>query len=101
MSSPAGDIVICRDFEGDPLVRRVWSVAEDGILVCTEENFQRSLREKAPPIAVRVPSEAAYRYDQHLLDQLVQASQDHTNGKELSALLWKRAEHYSYCQDQG
>lgn len=97
---PGNDIVICRDFENEALVRRVWSVVEDGILICTEESLQRSLEENKQPIVVRVPFEAAYKYDQRLLAQLLEASGEHANCAKPLVSLWQEAEPYHSQQFQ-
>lgn len=89
------NIILCRAAGDQPLVRRVWSVAEDGVLICTQENFQLWAEENIEPVLVKVPFNAAYRHNEQLFHQLnaiFQPGEDHNS--ELEAL-WLKAEPYN------
>jgi hypothetical protein len=88
------DIVLCRSFGNEPLVRIIWDVVKDGILVCRSENFDLLKSTQVDGMAVLAPSDAIYEYDEILFHQLDEAF--HNSGRHEGKLerLWRQAKRY-------
>jgi hypothetical protein len=50
-----GDIVVVLDYQDVPLDRRIWGDSGDGILVCTDDEYQRALATGGDPLYVGFP----------------------------------------------
>ncbi len=88
------DSVLCRAAGDQPLIRRVWSIADDGVLICTLENFQLWAEQEIKPIVVKAPFGAIYKYDEQLFQQLQKAFRP-TEGRNAELeQLWLNAEPY-------
>ena len=58
-----GDKVIVRTFRGQPLIRRVWEVAQDVVFICSEENYKALSSGEDGLLPVGFPREYVYRYN--------------------------------------
>ncbi len=85
------DIVICRSFGDEPLVRIVWSITKEGILISTQESFHLWKKANVDPEVVLAPFDAIYQYDEDLFRRLQEAF--HSPGSQSAELeqLWQQA----------
>jgi len=54
------DVVLCRSFGNEPLVRVVWSITEEGILICGQDSLDLSKQTQSDAVPVLAPFEAIY-----------------------------------------
>ena len=88
------DVVLCRSFGNEPLVRAVWSITKEGILICGQESLDLSKKIQADTVQVLAPFDAIYEYDEDLFRQLDKAFQNSgDDGTELEQL-WRQARPY-------
>ncbi len=88
------DVVLCRSFGNEPLVRVAWSITKEGILICEQESLDQSERTQADTLQVLAPFDAIYEYDEDLFNQLDKAFRNAANdGTELEQL-WRQARPY-------
>ena len=88
------DVVLCRSFGNEPLVRVALSITKEGILICGQDGLDPSEKTPADIVPVLAPFDAIYEYDEDLFRQLDEAfrnSGDH--GTELEQL-WRQARPY-------
>ncbi len=88
------DVVLCRSFGNEPLVRVVWTITKEGILICEQDSLDPLKKTQADIVPVLAPFDAIYEYDEDLFRQLDEAfrnSGDH--GTELEQL-WRQARPY-------
>lgn len=88
------DVVLCRAAGDQPLIRRVWSIADDGVFICTQQNFQLWEEQEFEPVAVKVPFGAVYEHDEQLFKQLNGAFRPGENHNAELEKLWLSAEPY-------
>ena len=88
------EVVLCRAAGSQPLIRTVWSVADDGVLICTQENFRLWAEQGIEPTAIKVPFGAVFKYDQQLFQQLNKVFQPGENHNTELEQLWLNAELY-------
>lgn len=83
------DQVVCRSFGDEPLVRRIWSMEKDGVLLCTEEGFIEWQQFDMEPTVALATFDLVYKYDERLVQQLKDA---YRGCKPELKKLWKQAE---------
>ncbi len=88
------DVVLCRSFGNEPLVRSVSSITKEGILICEQESLDQPKEAQADTVQVLAPFDAVYEYDGDLFHQLDKAFRHSGNdGIELEQL-WRQAKPY-------
>lgn len=88
------EFILCRAAGNQPLVRTIWSIADDGVLICTQENFQLWAEQEIKPIVVKAPFGAIYKYDEQLFQQLQKAFRPTERRNAELEQLWLNAEPY-------
>ena len=88
------DVVLCRSFGNEPLVRVVWSVTDEGILICSQDNLDSTWRTQADTVPVLAPFDAIYEYDDDLFPQLDKAFRSFGDHSPELEQLWKKARPY-------
>ena len=88
------DVVLCRSFGNEPLVRTVLSITKEGILICGQESFDTSERTQDDIVPVLAPFDAIYDYDEDLFRQLDKAFQNSGDGGTELEQLWRQAKPY-------
>ncbi len=88
------DVVLCRSFGDEPLVRVVWSVTKEGVLICGQESLDPVKREQGDVVPVLAPFEAIYEYDKDLFPLLDKAFRDFGDGSPELNHLWQQARPY-------
>ena len=88
------DVVLCRSFGNEPLVRVVWSITGEGILICGQESLDLSRQILADTVPVLAPFDAIYEYDEDLFPQLDRAFRNSGEHSPELLLLWQRAKPY-------
>lgn len=65
-----GDYVIARAFGNVPIVRRVWSVGDSVVHICTDIRYNQLLQGKPifPPIGF--PKKDIFEYEKEILEEL-------------------------------
>lgn len=99
MEMSHGELVLCRSFADQPLVRAVWSTAKEGVLIGSKENLNvaRVAREaNIDPTVALAPFDAVYEYDEYLFRQLDELFRQGRRGAKLEKL-WQRAKPYKIC----
>jgi hypothetical protein len=84
-----GEIVFVREGRGKPLVRRVWEVTPTTVYICTEERYQRLLKDfqsEFPPTGF--PIEDVYEYNPMLEKELTETYQSNPS-------VWEKLKPYS------
>lgn len=94
------DFILCRAVGDQPLVRRVWSIVDDGVFICTHENFQLWEEQEIEPVVVKVPFSAVYKYDEQLFQQLDMVFIPAENHNAKLEKLWLNAEPYHSWGDE-
>lgn len=94
------DFVLCRAAGNQPLIRTVWSIVDDGVFICTPENFQVWEEQEIKPIVVKVPFSAVYKYDEQLFQQLDTVFMPAENHNAKLEKLWLNAEPYHSWRDK-
>ena len=88
------DVVLCRSFGNEPLVRAVWAITKEGILICRQESLDPSKKTQADIVPVLAPFDAIYEYNEDLFRQLNEAFRNSgDDGTELEQL-WRQARPY-------
>lgn len=88
------DVVLCRSFGDEPLVRVVWSITTEGILICGEESLDLSEKTETEVVPVLAPFDAIYDYDEELFHRLDKAFR-HSGGDGIELeRLWQQANPY-------
>ena len=88
------DVVLCRSFGNEPLVRVVWSVTDEGILICGQDSLDLDKQAQGDAVPVLAPFEAIYEYDKDLFPLLDKAFRD-SGDRSLELLyLWQQARPY-------
>ena len=88
------DVVLCRSFGNEPLVRVVWSITKEGILICEQESLDLSKKTLADIVPVLAPFDAIYEYDEDLFRQLDKAFRNSRDGSTELEELWQQAKPY-------
>ena len=69
-----GELVMVRAIRGEPLVRRIVEIGEEGVLVCREATWiDRAAGDGHNVPAAGFPKAHVYRYDSDLYSKLLQA----------------------------
>ena len=87
------DVVLCRSFGNEPLVRVVWSITEEGILICGQDSLDLS-KQQTDAVPVLAPFEAIYEYDKDLFPQLDKAFRNFGDHSPELEQLWQQARPY-------
>lgn len=66
-TSRRGTTIICRDYKGRPLVRRVWSETAAAAYIHDEENYQKHAQGLACLSCVGFPRKDVFIYDEAAL----------------------------------
>ena len=88
------DVVLCRSFGNEPVVRMVWSITKEGILICGQESFDLWKKSQADIVPVLAPFDAIYEYDEDLFRQLDKAFRNLGNHSIELEQLWQQAKPY-------
>ncbi len=88
------DVVLCRSFGNEPLVRVASSITKEGILICGQESFDLSEKTQADIVPVLAPFDAIYDYDEDLFRQLDEASRNPGDDSTELEQLWQQARPY-------
>ena len=94
------EFILCRAAGNQPLVRTIWSIADDGVFICTRENFRLWEEQEIEPILVKVPINAVYEYDEQLFQQLNRAFRPGNNRNAELERLWLNAKPYHDQMDE-
>jgi hypothetical protein len=89
------DVVLCRSFGNEPLVRVVWSVTDEGILIYGQDN--KDWLKPADPddsVPVLAPFDAVYEYDELLFPQLEKTFRSYGGLSPRLERLWEQARPY-------
>jgi hypothetical protein len=65
-----GQTVVVKEFNGLPLVVRIWEVRDSGVFIHSEEEFNRRMRGEKPLDPVGFPYEDVFEYDEAAKEQL-------------------------------
>ncbi len=95
------DVVLCRSFGNEPLVRFVGSITKEGILICGQESLDLSKQTQADTVQVLAPFDAIYEYDEDLFRQLDRAFQNSGDGNTELEQLWRQARPYVIVGKEG
>ncbi len=88
------DVVLCRSFGNEPLVRVACSITKEGILICEQESLEPSQKTPDDTVPVLAPFDTVYDYDEDLFRHLDKAFRNSGNdGTELEQL-WRQAKPY-------
>ena len=88
------DVVLCRSFGNEPLVRIVWSVTEEGVLICGQESLDPDRQAQGDVVPVLAPFEAIYEYDKDLFPLLDKAFRNFGDNSPELDNLWQQARPY-------
>ena len=88
------DVVLCRSFGNEPLVRVVWSITEEGILICGQDSLDLSKQTQTDAVPVLAPFDAIYEYDKDLFPQLDKAFRNFGDHSPELEQLWQQARPY-------
>ena len=88
------DVVLCRSFGNEPLVRFVWEITGEGILICGQESLDLSKKTQNDSKPVLAPCEAVYEYDKDLFPQLDKAFRTFGDNSPELEELWRYARPY-------
>ena len=88
------DVVLCRSFGNEPLIRVVWSITEEGILICGQDGLDRSNQMETGTVPVLAPFDAVYEYDRDLFPQLDRAFKNFGDHSPELEQLWQLARPY-------
>jgi hypothetical protein len=88
------DVVLCRSFGDEPLVRVVWSVTHEGILICGQDSLDAARQAQGDAVPVLAPFEAIYEYDKDLFPLLDKAFRDFGDRSPELLHLWRQARPY-------
>jgi len=88
------DVVLCRSFGNEPLVRSVLAITKEGVLICGQGSFDPSGKAPADAVPVLAPFDAIYDYDEDLFRQLDQAFRNPGEGGAELEKLWQQARPY-------
>lgn len=84
-----GQLILLRDFDGGPLVRRLWSSDADRVYVCMSDDYDRLVNQQPAPSPTGFPKENAFQFEEALVASL----QDAFKKGDLNRVqrLWRRA----------
>ena len=85
------DIILCRSFGDEPLVRVLWSITKDGILISTPESFDLWKKTNVDPVLVLAPFDAIYQYDEDLFRRLEEVFRNSVSQSAEVGQLWQQA----------
>jgi hypothetical protein len=88
------EVVLCRSFGDEPLVRVVWSVTEEGILICGQDSLDQVKQAQGEAVPVLAPFEAIYEYDKDLFPLLDTAFRSFGDRSPELLRLWQQAKPY-------
>lgn len=88
------DVVLCRSFGNEPLVRVVWSITDEGVLICGQDSLDPSIQTQTDVVPVLAPFEAVYEYDKDLFPQLDKAFRNFGDRSPELERLWRQAKPY-------
>ena len=88
------DVVLCRSFGNEPLVRVVWSISGEGILICGQDSLDESKRTQNGSVPVLAPFDAIYEYDDNLFPELDKAFRNFGDQSPELEQLWRKARPY-------
>ena len=88
------DIVLCRSFGNEPLVRVLWSITKEGILICGPESLDLSKKTQADIVPVLAPFDTIYEYDEDLFRQLDRFFRNSGDGSTELEQRWQQAKPY-------
>lgn len=88
------DVVLCRSFGNEPLVRVVWSVTEEGILIYGQDNSDWSNPTQGDTVPALAPFDAVYEYDEILFTHLEKAFRNFGGLSPRLEQLWTQARPY-------
>ncbi|MBI2850618.1 MAG: hypothetical protein HYX80_06195 [Chloroflexi bacterium] len=88
------DVVLCRSFGNEPLVRVVWSVTDEGILIYGQDNRDWSKQVQDDSVPVLAPFDAVYEYDDVLFPQLEKTFRNFGGLSPKLERLWQQARPY-------
>ena len=88
------DIVLCRSFGNEPLVRVVWDITEEGILICGQDSLDLSNKKQSDSVPVLAPFDAVYEYDKDLFPELDKAFKNFGDDSPELMGLWQYAKPY-------
>ncbi|MBA7533528.1 hypothetical protein ES705_25768 [subsurface metagenome] len=94
------DTVLCRSFGGEPLVRMVQSIMEEGVLICTQENFELWEKASIDPIIALAPFDAVYEYSEDLFHELDEAFGNVGDRGTKLEQLWRQAKPYKIIEKE-
>jgi len=94
------DIVLCRSFGNQPLVRIVWSPTKEGILICARESWDLWEKGGVEPTAVLAPFDAVYEYTEDLFHELDEAFGNVGDGGGKLEELWRQAKPYKIIEKE-
>ncbi len=95
------DVVLCRSFGNEPVVRVVGSITKEGILICRQESLDPSKQTQADTVQVLAPFDAIYEYDEDLFRQLDRAFRNSGDGSTELEQLWQQAKPYVIVGKEG
>lgn len=88
------DVVLCRSFGNEPLVRVVWEITSEGILICGQESLDLAKQMQKEAVPVLAPYSAIYEYDKDLFPQLDKAFRNGGDNSLELEQLWQYAKPY-------
>jgi len=93
------DVVLCRSFGNEPLVRVVWSITDEGVLICAQDGLDITGEAQIGTVPVLAPFEAIYEFDKDLFPQLDKAFRSFGDHSPELAQLWRRARPYKIASN--
>jgi hypothetical protein len=81
-----GSLVIARDYNGRPLVRRVWESGSKVIYLSEETQFQQLSTGAGGLRPVGFPTEDVFAYDPDAIEKIANGSLDWNSLREFNAL---------------
>ena len=95
------DVVLCRSFGNEPLVRVALSITKEGILICGQDSLDPSEKTQADIVPVLAPFDAIYEYSEDLFRQLDKAFRNSGDGGTELEQLWRQAKPYVVIVGEG
>lgn len=75
-----GQLIVVKEFNGVPLVVRLWDFNDSGVFIHSEEEFNRRMNGEKPLDTVGFPFEDVFKYDNDAKQEL---KRDRVNWKKL------------------